>query len=163
MAKPYTMKGQLEKGEASENVLDDYFSTWYVITPVSRQMQRNEIDRIFECKRSRTLWTVEYKADETAAKTGNVFIDIVSVDVDGKRGWALMSYAQLLIVFVPPWQIGYVVPMTTVKGLLPEWVKNYKVRAIPNEGYNTLGIPVPIEIFRQYAIRIFSIGNGVPS
>jgi hypothetical protein len=156
MVEPYKMMEQLEIGEAEEKVLDDYFSTWYTITPVSRQMQRNGIDRIFECKRSRSLWTVEYKADKKAAGTGNVFIETVSVSTNGKPGWALSSYAQLLIVYVPSWQIGYVVPMTTVKGLLPEWVERYKVGTSPNEGYETLGILVPIQEFRKYAIRIFS-------
>jgi hypothetical protein len=146
----YGFTAQLDKGQAHEAVLDKFYARQYVIQEVNRDLQRMGIDRIFQHKRTALRLSVEYKADERAAKTGNVFVETVSVDTVDKKGWALTSLAQVLVYYVPPTNTIYQVGMLKIKRALEAWKGLYQTRTIPNIGYNTIGLLVPLQVFEKH-------------
>jgi hypothetical protein len=149
---------QLVEGQRYEAELDEYFSRWYRIEAtngqVGRWLQQHGIDRIFVAKNhEKWRWSVEYKADKRAADTGNAFIETKSVDTQDKSGWAYTSTAQLLMYYIPPSGVIYVVAMTDLRQKLPQWVRSYPERACLNQDprtgrqYRTLGRIVPLDAF----------------
>jgi hypothetical protein len=151
----YPFHTQQAQGEAGEAVLDRFFSRWYRILPAGRAQQRRGIDRVFVAGQRRLA--VEYKSDSTAAKTGNAFVETVSVDTSRTPGWAYTSQADFLVYFIPPDGLVYVVQLATLRRALPGWLRRYPVRAIPNEGYHTHGVLVPLDEFERLAQRVYSI------
>lgn len=144
----YDFGDKLREGEGHETTLDSFFSRYYRVTPVNMALQRLGIDRVFEAEDG-YRWTVEYKADATADATGNAFIETVSVDTNGKPGWALTSVAQLLVYYVPPQGIIYIAAMCSIKWALRDWKKRYRLKSATNNGYKTWGVVVPIEELRR--------------
>ena len=153
----YDFQTQFKEGKVAEAAMDNFFQQWYEITPVSRDAERKGVDRIFTHKDDGRKYVVEYKADSVAAKTGNVFVETVSVDTSNKLGWAYTSYAQLLIVYIPPKGDIFVCHMSLVKGLLPVWTKLYPLKSSQNDGYKTWGVLVPLHEIRNTAWQIFKI------
>ena len=141
----YQFDAQLKQGKLGEADMDDYFSEWYFIQPATKVQQQIGIDRIFIGKKDGRIITVEYKSDEKAAQTGNIFIETVSVDRTNKKGWAYTSHAQILIYYVPSMGNIYIFSMAEIKMNLPEWCKIYKKKSVPNEGYNTIGLAIPLK------------------
>ncbi len=152
-SKVYDFVEQLELGEDYEKVLDGYYSNWFVIEPVSMNAQKSGIDRVWTNRTDSIRYSVEYKSDSTAATTGNVFIETVSVDVQDKKGWAKTSCAQLLVYYIPPLNTAYTIPMLSIKSLLSDWIKKYKLQSIKNKGYFTKGLLVPVTEFAKYCMR----------
>lgn len=153
MNKTYSFEEQFSKGQKAEKILDTYFSQWYKIHPANRFWQKQGVDRFWENPAMGRV-SVEYKADSTAAKSNNIFIEIISVDKDNKLGWAYHSIAQLLTYYIPPKKIIYLVSMYQIKKMLPIWKRRkYEIQPIPNKNragqiiYNTIGILVPIDDF----------------
>jgi len=146
------MADQLAKGEAAEAMLDHYFASRCQIQPATRAQQRQGIDRIFTHRQSGKCYTVEYKTDWTAARTGNAFIETVSVDTQGTPGWAYSSQADWLAYFIPDHRAIYLVAFADLRAQLPQWLATCKAAPpIPNHGYHTLGILVPLATFAQIA------------
>ena len=120
-------------------------------------MQRAGIDRIYREWGNGKEILVEYKSDWKASRTGNVFVETVSVDTENKPGWAYASQADILIYFLPDDDLVYVMRMEDVRGHLEEWGRRYMKRTIPNRGYGTVGLPVAQWEFEKLAIRILVI------
>jgi len=144
----------LESGLKDETVLDGYFKQWYDIAPASETQQRDGIDRIFTCRETGRRFTVEYKADGVAVRTGNAFVETWSVAEDDRRGWAYTSCAQMLIYFVPQSGAVYMASMLQIKEMLKEWAATYKEKSVKNSGkngnpYTTKGLPVPLPEFAK--------------
>jgi len=155
----YGFGEQLRIGEAYENDLDEFFRRWYEVMPVSMELQKLGVDRIFIDQTGRRL-SIEYKADETAARTHNAFVETVSVDTEGKPGWALSSIAQLLIYFIPPIRKIYVCRMLDLKMDIEELIAKFPTKQIPNNGYHTTGVPVPLWLIEErYAIRVLMMSR----
>jgi len=152
----YSFKEQLTAGEKSEQYLDRFFSQWYSITPVGMAEQRQGIDRIFT-RADGTTFPIEYKTDWTAGKTGNAFVETVSVDTANKPGWAYSSKARYLIYYVPGDSLIYVIEFSRLRSHLQRWAKQYQTRAIPNQGYRTKGLLVPLMEFEKIAKQVISI------
>jgi len=152
----YQFEAQLRKGEAYEAVLDNFFREKFDIQPVQMCDQRRGIDRIFTSKKNGSILKIEYKADSKAAQTGNAFIETVSVDTQQKPGWAVYSEADYLIYYIPPLLTGYVIQMDRLKGKVDLWKERHATRSIPNRGYNTIGVLVPLREFEQLAITVIS-------
>lgn len=151
----YRMDRQLAQGEAAEALLDRHFAGRFAITPATREQQRQGIDRIFVQRQTSKAYTIEYKTDWTAAKTGNAFVETVSVDTLNKPGWAYASQAQWLVYYVPGLRRVYLIDFIDLRKLLPQWVAECKAAPpIPNKGYNTLGILTPLAQFARCASRI---------
>jgi hypothetical protein len=151
----YEFGKQLGKGEAAERFLDAHYSRFFSIKKASRDEQRQGIDRFFE--KEGESWPIEYKADWTASRTGNAFVETVSVDTTGKLGWAYTSSAKWLLYFLPDDGLVYVVEMTKLKGCLEGWKEKCKTVTVQNRTYSTHGLLVPLDLFEQIAQRVDSV------
>lgn len=152
----YQFAAQLAKGEAYEQTLDERFDELYVIQPATPQQQRQGIDRVFRPRKApHEVLYVEYKADSTAARTGNAFVETVSVDTADKPGWAVSSAADWLFYLVPgAAEVLYIIQMEKLRQRLPIWRRTCQERSIPNEGYHTLGLLVPLAEFEEIAYAV---------
>ncbi|MEZ4614513.1 MAG: hypothetical protein R2867_03220 [Caldilineaceae bacterium] len=154
---PYEMRKQLHKGEAAEAALDRHFADRFHVVAATRKQQRQGIDRIFTQRASGQIYTMEYKTDWTAARTGNAFVETISVDREGIPGWVYTSHAEWLVYFVPANFTIYLIAFADLRARLPHWLATYKPSPpIPNRGYNTHGILVPLAEFACIASRIES-------
>lgn len=158
----YDFDTQYKFGKDGELFLDKYFNKWFDISPVDRVDEKRGIDRKYIHKSSGTKFTVEYKTDKTASKTGNVFIETISIDSQDKPGWVINSQAQLLVYLIPS-KIVLIADMMKVKyKFMHEWINYYDLKIIKNDGYNTIGMPVPIEEFEKCCFNTIhlEIANG---
>lgn len=153
MSKPtYQFAQQLAQGEAFEKQLDAFFrEQGFQVSVVSRTMQRQGIDRVFLHRTNGDLFTVEYKADALAGKTGNAFIETVSVDTAHKQGWIHTSQASVLVYLVTDPETIYWLPFGRLRLNLPRWERRYPVRKAQNDGYQTHGLLVPLHELEQLA------------
>lgn len=153
----YGMDQQLHNGEGAEARLDRHFADRFDIVPANREQQRQGIDRIFTHRVTGTSYAIEYKTDWAAAHTGNAFIETISVDTKNIPGWAYTAQAEWLVYFVPKRLTIYLIRFTDLRTLLPHWRATCKpAPPIPNRGYCTHGILVPLAEFARAASRIES-------
>lgn len=154
----YQLAPKLAEGEHHERALDSYLNRWYRIRDVARVWQRLGIDRILTCRRTGRVISVQYKADTTAARTGNAFIETTSVDTAGVPGWALTCAAQYVVYYIPPRHVAYVVPGLLIKTLAARWqAEGRPTRRIPNDGYCAEGMLIPLSEFATHAERTLTI------
>jgi len=157
VTKLYDMAEQLSKGEKAELLLDAFFSTKYRIQDVSRSFQRVGIDRTFTSKATGKSFTVEYKTDWTAGRTGNVFLEAEYVGIN-KQGWVFTSTADWLMYFVPDRATIYIIAMRKLRRLYQEWSKQFRMSPpVQNEGYYATGLLVPIPVFAAQCAEILGI------
>lgn len=156
----YEFEGQLKRGQDGENILDRHYGRWFKITPASQTEQREGIDRHYTSRENGEHHAVEYKTDWTAGWTNNAFVETVSVDTTGKRGWAYTSKAEWLLYFVPPLGIVYMLKMAAIRVQVDVWAKQYRTQNIPNKGYQTKGLIVPLHEFEKYAFQVVTIGDA---
>lgn len=152
----YDFKEQKKRGESSERYLDKYFSRWYDIQPASPLEQRQGIDRFFARRPGGQPTPVEYKTDYAAAKTGNAFLELISVDCRFVVGWAYSSCAEYLMYLVPEYAI-YVIRFSQLRLHLAMWTRKYEMRTVRNEGYNARGILVPLAEVDKLAQQVMDI------
>lgn len=154
----YDFPTQLEEGQKYEQRLDEHFRTFQVqITPATMEQQRQGIDRVFFFPATGSIDTIEYKADSIAGKTGNAFIETVSVDTPSisKPGWAITSQAKYLAYMVTDPETIYLILMQRLRANLPTWQQRYPTKAAQNQGYRTLGVVVPIRELERIAICVW--------
>jgi hypothetical protein len=156
----YDFEDQKAKGKQGERFLDEQLSKWFRITPSSEAEQRQEIDRWFE--RDGDRWAVEYKTDAIAQRTHNAFVEMVSVDLAGKSGWAYTSKARWLIYYIPGDELIYVIEFERLRQELPRWAATYPFKSALNEGYRTWGLLVPLHEFERIAIRKHPFAQPIP-
>lgn len=147
----YSFDEQLKVGHEYERQLDEIFSDRFEIQIASDSEQRSGIDRHFRSKRDNKHFTVEYKGDNAALRTGNAFVETVSIDRDNKPGWAFTSQSRLLIYYIPS-QIAYIFTFVKLRNQLSRWIDSYPQKSVPNRGYNTIGILVPLNEFERHAM-----------
>jgi hypothetical protein len=151
------MTTQLARGESAEAWLDRYFTLRCDIQLASRAQQRQGIDRLFTHRITGLTYTVEYKTDWTAARTGNAFIETVSVDTEKIAGWAYTSQAEWLVYFIPGRATIYLIAFAALRAQLPRWLVTCPAAPpIPNRSYHTLGILVPLSQLAQVASAVES-------
>lgn len=153
----YTFDGQLTKGSQAERQLDEHFSKQFDMHPVSREQQRHGIDRCLVDRQTGRAWLAEYKADWTASKTGNAFVETVSVSTQNKPGWAYTSMADYLMYFLPDDLLVYVFTLKKIQARLKKWLELYPQREIPNDGYKTVGVLVPLHEFERHANQVINM------
>lgn len=151
---PYSFGAQLEQGESGESFLDRFFSRWFRIEPATHDEQRSGIDRYFYDRKHPRLLLIEYKTDTLAAQTGNAFIETVSVDTADRAGWVFTSKADLLLYFVPGKHVIYILRLEAIRLRLPYWSLVYDLREVPNKGYHTHGLLVPLDELARCAERV---------
>lgn len=147
----YSFRKQLRDGQKHERFLDDYYSTRFHIEPADREEERRGIDRWFTDKRNGSTYAIQYKADTTAARTGNAFVETVSVDTKNIPGWAYTCEADFIIYYVVGCGPAYVIRPVEIRKRLGSWEREFESRAIPNQGYNTVGLLVPLDEFERIA------------
>lgn len=153
----YDMERQLRQGETAERFLDSYFRDEFDIRPVSREQQRQGIDRIFTRRKDGQELKIEYKADKRAAQTGNAFVETISVDTTGKQGWAFTCQADFLLYYVVGVGPLYILRPGDIKKRVAQWQRKYPARHIPNDGYHTVGLLVPLDEFERIAVQVLSL------
>jgi len=157
---PYDFGDKLHEGQEGERRLDAYFGRWFDITPATRAGQRAGYDRIYRLRSTGECWLVEYKTDKRAALTGNAFVETVSVRRAGIRdvpGWAYKSRADRLIYYIPGDELAYLFSLEALRAELPRWTRIYPTRDIPNRGYVTVGLLVPLDEFEEHATNVISL------
>ena len=157
MTKQYGFFEQLAIGEAYERRLDDHFRQALdiaTIMPATRMQQGAGIDRIWHMQDGR-LATVEYKADDRAGRTGNAFVETISVDTTQKPGWAVSSAAMLLAYMVTQPETIYLIAMARLRAELPRWQRQYRTTYAQNDGYRTHGVLVPLAEFERIAAKVW--------
>lgn len=162
--RPYTMGEQLPKGLEGEAFLDGFFNRWFEIYDFSKQgagfkryMQQLGVDRLWIGIQNRHRYFVEYKTDERAGQTRKAFIETVSMDSKNKAGWVYTSTASVLVYYVPPLGEIYVAHLLAIRAMVPQWLEKYKTKQIPNPGYNSEGIPVPLPEIQKLAWQYFNL------
>jgi hypothetical protein len=139
-----TFGSDLQRGKAGEEVLDEFFRTWYTIEPVPLELEKvADIDRLWTDALGRR-WTIEIKTDDRAADTGRFFIETGGTT----NPWAKTSLAQLLIFYVPGWEMAWIIPMTTIRRMLPEWIERGEMETTMTTDvgapYRARGCTIPI-------------------
>jgi hypothetical protein len=150
----YSFRKQFAFGKKHESRLDRLFADRFSIKPASRAQERSGIDRIFTEIDTGKTYTIQYKSDKTAARTGNAFVETVSVDVQGKPGWAVSCQADFIIYYVVDSGPAYILRPKDIRKRVSTWQRKYDQRKIPNRGYHTVGLLVPLREFEQLAVAI---------
>jgi len=151
----YNFNEQYEKGVKGENRLDKFFNTIFNIGQVPRILQQFGCDRIFTNIQSKKRYLIEYKSDERAAKSGNIFVETISVDTENKLGWAYTSCSQYICFYIPGKGEIYIVSTLYIKAKISEWISKYEIKRIKNEGYYTEGVAVPIDEIKKIATAYY--------
>lgn len=159
----YDMKDQLEASRLRDAEIDKHFADkWHVSKELPRTHERLGYDRVWVHRESGRRWTVEYKHDTWTHKTGNVFIETESVEGE-KKGWAYTSCARVLVYYVVYGEYAFVVRMDEIERRLDVWEKLYESKTTTTydkksgETYNTVGICVPVFVFRSICDAVVPI------
>lgn len=147
------------RGEEVEAQLDAYLEPTYIIRKASEAEQRRGIDRWLTHRETGDTLSIDYKADHLAARTGNAFIETVSVDSAGKGGWALTSQADLIFYYLPQRSTLYVLSMAEISRALPQWADLYRQVHAQNEGYQSAGVLVPLKEIERIAEDVVEVGE----
>jgi len=151
----YNFSAQLTKGQHYEDTLDALFGAWYYIVEATPHQQRQGIDRLWQRQDDYSrIVTVKYKADSLAGRTGNAFIETVSVNQPHTPGWAITSQAKLLIYLVVDPQTIYMIWMRRLRTQLDRWQAHYPMRWVDNGRYHTGGHLVPLHELEKIAARV---------
>jgi len=164
-ASTYSFNHQLEKAERIERELDGHFQSLGIhIHPASPKAQRAGIDRWFKIPlRTGGLVPVEYKSDWKASKSGNVFVELISVlrgNVIEAMGWAYSSQADWLFYCLPDSGYALHIEFTELRKHLAAWVTQFPQKPAQNQGYISTGILVPLEVFGEISIRQIKLSFG---
>lgn len=162
----YDMREQLDLSRLRDSEIDKHFSDKWGIEPVGRLFERIGVDRIWTHKMTGRRWSVEYKHDTLAHKTGNVFVETTSVDTADVKGWAYTSCAQVLVYYVVSGEYAFVIRMAEIERRLAVWEQFYETKSAStlNKGtgktYKTYGVCVPLLIFRAAADKVVPVYSG---
>lgn len=147
--------------KSDQHELDEIFrERGFAVEPTTPEQERGEKlgDRVFSKDGKR--WFVEYKSDESASKTGNAFVETISVDSQGVPGWAHTCRADFIMYYLPLDGLIYVFRPRRMRKLIPKWEKKYPTRPTSkgqNKGYNTHGILVPLREFEKRANMVINL------
>lgn len=150
MSKVYGFKEQLKIGKEGESKLDKFFLEKLNITIKQASMEQEltkGFDRIFTSKKNGKQFTIEYKYDEKATKTGNVFIETLSKSSTGKKGWVLTSQADFVAILVG--STIYVIRMNELREHIKTEGDKYRLAKCKNPTYYSEGRLMPIKELKK--------------
>lgn len=152
----------LRRGELGEDAVHAFMHDTYdyEIEYVNRRAQRAGLDAIYTNPHTGRRTSVSIKTDERAGDTENVFIETVSVHQDGvdvKPGWGYMCKADVILIWLPRQRLLLVLMPARLADVVDEWSKRYLLKRVPNDGYETLGIAVPIEQVEAVSEKVIPI------
>lgn len=157
MSTPYSFKKKLREGQRHERFLDRHFADNFHIAPATRDEERAGVDRHFTDRKSGRRFTIQYKADTTAGRTGNAFVELISVDTTGAPGWAKSCTADFIVYWVVGIGPAYVIRPAAIRRELARWERHYQSRRVPNRNYHTVGLLVPLDEFERIAYRVIDL------
>lgn len=138
----------LDLGQQGEQVLDSYFSKYYVIRPAFKGQQKKGIDRIFIHKKTEKEFFVEYKTDTLAGRTGNAFLELAKHLEPYRQGWVYTCQADFLVYYLPDRRTVYIVQPEWLRRSVDTWLAKYPLRTVNSRGryqnYQTQGVLVPL-------------------
>lgn len=126
------------------------------LRPSSKAEQFRGIDYHVHDPSTGRRFTIEIKTDEVAQHTDNIFVETVSNDTTGRKGWAYTCKADFLLYWVKGIDVVYVVQPRKLLTRLDEW-KKYRQAGAQNRGYRTLGRLVPMREFEALADKALSL------
>ncbi len=147
----HDFKTSLDRVVPEEKRLDEYLrKKGWSVTYVNLTDQRRGIDRVIE--RPDELTTVEYKVDYKAEKTGNAYIETVSVSRPFKLGWVKTCQADWILYTVigPESSVLWLRPDELLKNL-SEWQETCRTVRCQNINYWGEGVLVPLAEVRNVA------------
>ncbi len=119
--------------------------------PGDVESQRMGIDRLILLSNGQTL-----KIDEKKRRKdrNDVLLEYVSVDTTGAPGWVEKDLAidYIAYAFMPSRQC-LLMPWPQLRrawfGFKDQWLRKYKIPPVPNKGYHTLCVAVPIPVLQN--------------
>ncbi len=153
----YSFKRQLQRGRRAEKFLDSVFADRFQIKEAARNDERRGIDRFFTEYETGKKFAIQYKADKTASRTGNAFIETISVDRANIQGWAYTCQADYIFYYIDDSGPIYVIRPRDLRKKLSRWNRKYQTRSIPNKDYNTVGLLVPLDELERVAVSIVEV------
>lgn len=135
---------QLAIGQQYETIIDAYIgdALGYEIEPVSMELQRLGIDRIWTGPDG-SRFTVEYKTD--LHTNGKAFLETVENDQRGTPGWIYKATANLLVYFFPNMDVLYILDLMDLKRKLPDLTAGKLPLPARHQNYRSWGIPVSFQ------------------
>lgn len=165
----YGFNQQKRLGLHGEEILDSFFSRWYLIKEVPIELQREGVDRFFVPKRGELEfpYLVEYKTD-FKKDTGNVFLETHSVVRVGQpdiRGWLYTSKADWLIYFLVEYETVLALSFPSLRESVLAWeAKNLcRRKKCANNNYHSIGLIVPIPLMLRASHAIFKLKYNMNS
>ena len=145
----HDFKEKLAQGLAAERAIADYLGRAGLDISIALH-KGDAVEERANGDYVLTIGSVEYgvemKYDVTAARTGNIFVETISVDRSGKPGWALTCGAALLLYYIPPGpkSVGVMLVFSPAKlrEALPQ-ICLYRSVPARNKGYSGWGHIVP--------------------
>lgn len=163
----YDMKEQLELSRLRDSEIDKHFmDKWRISKEVPRGLERLGVDRVWVHRETGRRWTVEYKHDTIAHRTKRVFIETVSVEEAGVKGWAYTSCARILVYYVVGGEYAFVIRMDEIERRLPVWERCCETKTASTvdkrtgRTYKTHGVCVPLFQFRAAADKVVPVYSG---
>ena len=144
---------QLKVGEDGEGVIFRWFERngWTVEPTGMDSGQRSGIDA-WVSKPNHLRQSVEVKTDLHSFRTGNAFIETVSIVSQSKPGWAYSSKADWVAYYLPQGGYFYFIRMAWLRSQLELWHRAHKEIIVRNKTYKTKGLLVPIVAFEQESL-----------
>lgn len=163
----YQFGRQHRQGKAAEHFIYSTFQDAFNVIPAPDYLQEQGCDFTFTDRTNHQVWKVELKTDTRAARSGNAFVETVSIARDGEPhqpGWAHTSISDWLLYYLPntmPPRI-YRISFDLLRLELPRWLDSYPARLIPNHDpkrgdYHTIGILVPLEELQAIAQEVIEL------
>lgn len=161
--KTHKFKEKLAEGEVGEQLLDAFLrKEGFWVTPATHEEQlKKKIDRHLRHKITGDCFTVDYKLDKQADRTGNAFIETVSIDTAGIAGWAVQSEADRIYYFLEQSRLLYMIKTEAIHENLSIWSHLFPTRSATNEGYKTHGILVPLIELAFISLQVVKIPEEV--
>jgi hypothetical protein len=157
---PHDFDRSLAHGAAAEARVVEHLTRahgWSCVE-APRADQWHGIDLVARTPDGRSL-KVEVKADSVAHRSRRAFIETMSNDRTGRKGWVHTCVADWLLYLVEPLTLYWFLP-EVLRAHLPEWERladlgrgRWGRRSADNGTYHTLGIVVPLHVFSLHAER----------
>lgn len=154
-------KKQFDAGKSNEDKIANYFTKdGWTVTQLSQHDERKLKLGDKHFSKGDCSFNVEIKQDGKAAYTGNLFLEIVSVNVAGVAGWMETTNAAYVVTTIPALKKILIFRTDVLRDSIDDLKSKFKVlptRKELNKGYSSLGIIVPITYAEQHlALKVIN-------
>lgn len=152
-------------GKMAEALLDKYFQRrgWH-ITQTTPEEEREKYWGDRKYVKDNKIYYIEYKYDARTFKTGNIFLETISVDTADTPGWVYTCRADY--IFYACWSMQEILVFTPAT--LRKNIENFKLQyrtvataAGLNNGYRTHGVLVPYAEAKKIAKEIIELKEDI--